>query len=757
MRSSQFCVALLISTSVAATAPLHVRVLADDRTAMQVPQWQNWRWQPEQASTRFGDVTVTISAGGSGAKVVGASDKALLARNLRLATAGVTSDAKAGGELLLTIRGLAPGEHTIATYHNEVRDAVRADYAISVDGQTVERAFKPSTDVASDYDVASTFFTVRAEAGKDVVVRIRTTDARGNVILNGFEIDDADPRKQAAKPSPANGDETVDPKGELVWSPASGAKTHLLYLGTDADAVANATRQSPEFKAELTAASAPLPKLDHMKTYFWRVDEVDAGGEPTRGEVWRFRSAFPAFPTAEGYGRFARGGRGGRVIEVTNLDDNDKAEPLIPGSLRAAIEAEGPRTVIFRTSGLVRLKRDLILRNGYVTVAGQTAPGDGICVANYRFGLVTNDAIVRFIRVRVGDFSRKSMDGLGLGSSNNSIIDHCSISWAMDEGTSSRGGHNITFQWNIISEMLQHGYHYNGSDRTKLETHAFAGSISGDIGSYHHNLLAHCTDRNWSLAGGLDQAGQYAGRLDIRNNVVYNWTGRTTDGGVKDLVYVNNYYKPYPKQHKFATWLLRLDKLNPEWGKERVYMSGNVMEGFDYDKDNWKAFQNGKDVMAQVRVDEPLWPSYVKEENAKDAYGRVLAGAGAIFPKRDVIDTRIAQEVWTGTVHYAGTKAAEWAKDKGHKNSPNVPGIIDTQDDVHDADDSPVKPWPNYKTYDVPADADRDGIPDAWESAHGLNPKDAADGNGDFNGDGYTNLEKYLNSLAGEYDPTKGK
>src|SRR5262249_8017795 len=162
--------------------------------------------------------------------------------------------------------------------------------------------------------------------------------------------------------------------------------------------------------------------------------------------------------------------------------------------------------------------------------------------------------------------------------------------------------------------------------------------------SYHHNLLAHCTDRNWSLAGGLDQAGKYAGLLDIRNNVVYNWTARTTDGGVKQLNYVNNYYKPYPKQPKFVTCLLKLDPCHDEWGSGEYYMVGNVMEGFNYERDNWQAFFNGKDVERKVRVDQPLYPSYVKKESARDAYARVLAGAGAIYPKRDVIDTRIVEE-----------------------------------------------------------------------------------------------------------------
>ncbi len=749
----------LSSASFADAEPLKVRVLAkNDRKTLQAPGFENWHWTAETPSTRYGDLTLKLTGGD--APLNEALRKALLESGLHMGVAGlVPADGKSGGKIVLTISGLSPGPHTVATYHHEIRDKVVSDYQISVDGKVAVEKFTPSREATSDYDLASAYLAVNAVAGHDVTIEFKPLKAGASAIINGIEIDTVNPRAKATKPVPANDDEHVDPASKLSWTAPATAKGHHLYFGTDRDAVEAATPQSAEFKGALAASvsSVTMPALDHMKTYYWRVDELGGadGKTAVKGEVWRFRGRFLAFPTAEGYGRFARGGRGGRVIEVTNLEDNEADQPLIPGSYRAAIEAEGPRTVVFRVSGLIKLKRACIIRNGYITIAGQTAPGDGICLANYSAGMGTNDAIVRYLRVRVGDVAKKAMDGMGLGNSDDSIIDHCTISWAMDEGTSSRGGHNITFQWNIISEMLQHGYHYNGADRTKLEIHAFAGSISGDIGSYHHNLLAHCTDRNWSLAGGLDQAGKYAGRLDIRNNVVYNWTGRTTDGGVKDLVYVNNYYKPYPKQPKFADWLLKLDKINPEWGKERVYMAGNIMEGFDYDKDNWKGFQNGKEVMEQVRVDTPLWPSYVKDETAKDAYKRVLAGAGASLPKRDVIDTRTVEEVRNGTVHYTGTKAAEWAKDKGHKNNPNVPGIIDEPTDVKDAAGSPNFPWPHYKTYDVPADADHDGMPDKWELAHGLNPKDPEDRNGDLNGDGYTNLEKYLNSLTGEYTLAK--
>ena len=495
--------------------------------------------------------------------------------------------------------------------------------------------------------------------------------------------------------------------------------------------------------------SYSLPSLDQMKTYFWRVDEINGKDTLVKGEVWRFRVRALAFPAAEGYGRFARGGRGGRVIEVTNLKDYDesKGEEVIPGSLRAAVEADGPRTVVFRVSGLIHLKKPCAVHNPYCTIAGQTAPGDGICLADYGAGAYgTHDVVIRYLRFRISDSANRAMDGAGLGSCDNCIMDHCSISWSSDEGTSSRGGKNITFQRNIVAEALHHGPHYRASDRTKLETHAFAGSISGNIGSYHHNLLADCTDRNWSLAGGLNQSGKYAGYLDIRNNVVYNWTARTTDGGVKALNYVNNYYKPHAP-NPFVKWLLKLDPINPAWGTESYYMTGNVLEGFVNETNNWSAFQNGPEVEKQVRVDKELYPSYVKTHTAREAFTNVLANVGANFPKSDVIDLHILKDVRDGTAEYTGTRGPTY----GDRPSPNFAGIIDTQSDDKSAVGSPNFPWPDYKTYDVPVDSDGDGIPDDWEKAHGLNPNDASDANKDINGDGYTNLEKYLNSLVGEY------
>jgi len=454
-----------------------------------------------------------------------------------------------------------------------------------------------------------------------------------------------------------------------------------------------------------------------------------------------------AFPTAEGYGRFARGGRGGRVIEVTNLLDYNSAsgEAVIPGSLRAAIEAEGPRTVVFRGSGLISLKNTLLIKNPFLTVAGQTAPGDGICLRHFAFGTMgSHDVIIRHMRVRVGDARRKATDGMGLASSDNCIVDHCSISWTSDEGFSSRNAKNITVQRCIISEALQHSYHYRASDRSKFEAHAFGASISGEIGSFHHNLIAHCTDRNWSLAGGYDKQAHYAGSLDIRNNVVFNWIRRTTDGGVVRLNYVNNYYKPLAANRP-VNWLLKLDPIDWAKGEPRYFMSGNVMEGFGYEMDNWRAFNGSAEVQKRVRAEVPLYESFVARQTAHEAYTNVLADVGATRPRLDMIDQRVIAEVRDGKTHYIGTRGP--AYDPPGKN---FPGIIDEPTDVKDAVASPNFPWPAYRTSGAPIDSDHDGMPDDWERRAGLNPGDPSDGNADRDGDGYSNLEEYLNWLAGD-------
>jgi hypothetical protein len=731
----------------------------DTRKDLLTPHWENWAWHEGQSGSQtFGAVTVTFRAVPDG-MLTPVLFKGSLDFGATMAADGITlkNSTNASG-IEMVVGGLTPGKHSIVTYHNEVRDHVLpAVMDVFVGDDQKVKGLVSTYRATNDYEAASAFLEVEAVAGKDVVVRFQPerSSANRNLIINGFEIDAGNPHVKAIKPSPANDDEHWPNESALSWTAPVTATSHQLYFGTDSNAVATATPASPEFKGRLAAASYALPPLDQMKIYFWRVDEVDSQKNVTRGEIWRFRVRALAFPTAEGYGRFARGGRGGRIIEITNLGDYDagKGDAVIPGSFRAAVEADGPRTIVFRVSGVIHLKRPCAVSKPYCTMAGQTAPGDGICLADYGAGAYgTHDVIIRYMRFRVGDAAKRAMDGAGMGYCDNCIMDHCSISWSSDEGTSSRGAHNITFQRNIVAEALHHGPHYRASDRTKLETHAFAGSISGNIGSYHYNLLADCTDRNWSLAGGLNQSGKYAGYLDIRNNVVYNWTARTTDGGVKALNYVNNYYKPHAP-NPFVKWVLKLDAINPAWGTESYYMTGNVLEGFVDETNNWSAFENSwpnaKDPISEgeVRVDHELYPSYVRTYTAREAFTNVLANVGANYPKSDVIDAHIIEETRDGTTHYTGTKGPTY----GDRPSPNFAGIIDEPTDDRSALGSPNFPWPDYKTYNVPVDSDHDGIPDDWEKTHDLNPHDPNDANQDSNGDGYTNLEKYLNSLVGEY------
>ncbi len=452
---------------------------------------------------------------------------------------------------------------------------------------------------------------------------------------------------------------------------------------------------------------------------FWRIDTVKADGLKTSGPVWRFQIRSLAFPEAEGYGRYAMGGRGGKTLQVTNLEDDG------PGSLRAAIDTEGPRTIVFRVGGTITLKSKLVIRHPYVTVAGQTAPGDGICIRGFTFGaLSTHDVIIRHVRIRVGDEARSTMDGTGFASCDHCIMDHCSISWSIDEAVSTRGAGNITVQRCLISEAL------NIADHKKYKPgtgHSYAGSISGNIGSFHHNLIAHCAGRNWSLAGGLTRGGLFAGYLDIRNNVVYNWSHRTTDGGVKALNFVNNVYLPGP-----ATKVLHFIK--PDAGSaedpQQYFIAGNWMEGHpEYDEDNW---QRGgvvvdEQYLSRIKLRKPFCDALMSEQSAKDCLPDVLANCGANAPRLDVHDQRIIQEVKKRSVNYHGSR--------GH-----LPGIIDSQQDVGG--------WPELRSAEPPVDADCDGIPDAWELEHHGNPNDPEDANHCENDRFETALEVYLNSLT---------
>ena len=437
-----------------------------------------------------------------------------------------------------------------------------------------------------------------------------------------------------------------------------------------------------------------------------------------------------AFPTAEGYGRFAHGGRGGCVLIVTNLADRG------PGTLRAAVEAEGPRTILFNVSGLITLESNLVVwkTNSNLTIAGQTAPGQGICLRKFNFGMMgASNVILRYLRVRPGNLSGTTLDGMGMASCDDCIIDHCSISWTMDEAFSSRGAKNITLQRTLISEALNAAGHKKYPPGTQ---HGYAASIGGDIGSFHHNLLAHCAGRNWSLAGGLRKPDHhYAGRLDLRNNVIYNWKSRATDGGAHEVNFVNNFYKPGPA----TTWFTALNAQYGSFpGSQRYFIEGNVMPGHfgvtNQEAGRKATTERGGRVPEDYSpwADAPFFASYIKTHSAQESYENVLANVGCNFPALDEHDVRVIAEVRTGTAKFKGSKTG-------------LPGLPDSQEDVGG--------WDNYPEVHRPAnwDTDRDGLPDDWEKRANLNPSDPHDAQADRNRDGYTNLEEYLGSLVGEF------
>ena len=328
----------------------------------------------------------------------------------------------------------------------------------------------------------------------------------------------------ATDPIPTNGDMHADMDACILkWTAAADGKTvkQYIHIGTDSVAIAKAT---------ISEAVATLPtetnyyissKLSPLTTYYWRVDREDTEGKVTEGEVWLFQPRQLAFPGAEGYGRFARGGRGGKVVWVTNLNDSGE------GSLRWALtNKQGPRTVMFKVSGIIDMNFRQCNTDDQVTIAAQSAPGKGVCIKHSDIG-VGSDCVVRFLRARRGlGTSAETGNAIGTTYSNHTILDHVTASWGTDETFSSRGSQNISFQRCVISEALGIAGHRNYPEGTN---HGYAATIGGDIGSFHHNLLANCEGRNWSMGGGTDANGAYAGRLDIFNNVVYNWNKRTTD------------------------------------------------------------------------------------------------------------------------------------------------------------------------------------------------------------------------------------
>ncbi len=745
----------------------------DGRKASYARNAENWIVVGGSApSTTIDGLTFTLSNGGS----VGGDVRSVNCKVLQkmsgiypyMTMDGATiEDGDNGGVLKLTISGLSAGTHSLKTWHSCVDNTTASSVSITINGTKTASGVKCPTRVTDEDDAGMSYSTFTVSSGQTVTVLISPegNGTMNNAWLNAFEIDGADPFKGISRISPEHMDSHHLRENGLSWTAGSGAVSHNVYIGTDFSSVYNATTSSACFKGNQTATTYSLDETyQSVYTYYWRVDEVDSSGNVTKGAVNSFNVARLAFPTAEGYGRYARGGQGGVIVEVTNLNDSGE------GSLRWALCDEQwqtedwlgvPRIIVFKVGGVIALQSTLCIPNnaGSVYIAGQTAPGDGITLINYDFGAMgSTDVIVRDIRVRVGDVSGQSTGGMGLNSCNHTIIDHCSISWATDEGFSSRNAQNITFQWNIIGESLHDSVHYDGDDRTQTEPHSFAASISGDKGSFHHNLLIDCTGRNWSLAGGAEQdAKTYGGYVDIRNNVVYNWRDRTTDGGVRRLNFVNNYYKAGAESNT-NMHVVSID--GDELGQgdvQKMYVSGNMMVGTNGSailSASQNAWDAGKAVsnlynctISDVRSDTPFFESYVNTETAQDAYYSVIAGAGAGGTSAtgwDYIDSRYIKEVTNGTYTFTGSKQG-------------LKGIIDSQTDAGG--------YPNSSNFEhstaCPTDTDHDGMPDEWENVHGLNPNDASDGAKlTLSADGYTNVEMYLNELAGdpvEYNGTTTK
>lgn len=494
----------------------------------------------------------------------------------------------------------------------------------------------------------------------------------------------------------------------------------------------------------------------------------------------------PAFPGAEGFGRYTTGGRGGKVIHVTTLDDNAKGEKVIPGSLRAAVRSKGARTVVFDVSGTIHLKQELKIADNDITIAGQTAPGDGICVADFPVGLSADNIIIRYMRFRLGNKNvtlkgADGWDGLGGMDHKNIIIDHCSISWSIDECCSVYGNENQTVQWCIVSQSLCNAGHSKGA-------HGYGGNWGGAGASYHHNLLAHHVSRAPRL--GPRQGTQERELVDIRNNVIYNWAGNGCYGGEGMKVnIVNNYYKPGPAtltrnkgiQKRIAQIGVRTKKyclakgekdtqytvngvnyngwypMLHKWGK--FYINGNVnpmhadvtnmnwLYGvINQTKDDQKVdYTFDEETQDTMRLSKPLDVPETTTHSAEEAYEAVLAYAGASL-HRDAVDEIVVNDTREGKAAYGNAVSG---KDK-QGNEIHLPGIIDSQDDLRPKD-APAdwSPWPTLSSLPAPVDSDGDGMPDAWESANGFNPNDAADGAAVAK-DGYTNLEHYLNSIVAD-------
>lgn len=475
-----------------------------------------------------------------------------------------------------------------------------------------------------------------------------------------------------------------------------------------------------------------------------------------------------AFPTAEGYGKYAKGGRGGKVVFVENLEDYiayNNIEAPIPGSFRWALtQYPGePLTVIFRVSGTIQLKlyivneknmNDIRSSRANLTIAGQTAPGDGICIRNSKINLGgSTDLVVRNLRFRIGENATDStfIPGGSVGCENalRVIFDHCVFGWSGEENLTMYDNRFTTVQWSIFHEGLYDDGHGKGN-------RGYGGQCGGINSTWHHNLFAHNQSRSPRLNGARTD-NETRVFIEFINNVIYNWGSAGAVYGA-DIVagtlrshttnYIGNYYKPGPatasSKRFFSTNLTSGTNL-PKW-----HLTGNVMEGYPtFNSDNWNGFTinwsgttpapTKNDLSSDTLLYPPQniiyagkWIGYdeykLNIETAENAYQSILNKVGTFH--RDSVERRILHELKTGTASFKASLGTWGIIDKSY----NAEGYMQYQSSV------------------APEDNDRDGMADVWELGNGLNPSDPEDRNLTTI-EGYTALEVYLNSLMGENMP----
>ena len=463
-------------------------------------------------------------------------------------------------------------------------------------------------------------------------------------------------------------------------------------------------------------------------------------------EPWRAISEdLIAFPGAEGCGCHATGGRGGDVYHVTTLDDTGAS-----GSLRYAVTQTGARTIVFDVAGTINLTTPLDIANGDLTIAGQSAPGDGICIAGAEVRVNASNVIIRYLRFRPGNDvtyldpttgDPVIFNGLSGTGQQNIIIDHCSMSWSTDECATFYDNRDFTLQWCIVSESLANSIHEKGK-------HGYGGIWGGQTASFHHNLLAHHTNRTPRLCGSRYTGKPEDERVELFNNVIYNY-GSAYAGEGGSYNFLNNYYKPGPYTSLKAS-CNRLFTAYADDGKNEnkkgthgvFYFKGNYIDPTCdrlTEKKRKAILKVNEDNTAGLVVKDDFAPKsellaaeafdiaeHTTLQPTWDAYESVLLHAGASF-RRDKHDARIVDEVRRGTYTYEGSHGSTL-------------GIIDQPSDVGG--------WGEYRQAPAPADTDGDGMPDEWEKAHGLNPADSRDGAAYNLDPHYTNLEVYLNELV---------